>query len=93
MRALLTRHLDVLVGGDEGSGWPFGDPLRPTALMHQVQTLLPDAVAVTRVAIALDEPASFEDCRDVSIRPHELVFLAGLTTRFERAPLARGGLR
>jgi predicted phage baseplate assembly protein len=93
IRALLTRHLDALVGGDEGSGWPFGDPLRPTALMHQVQTVLPGAVAVTRVAIALDEPVSFEDCRDVSIRPHELVFLAGLTTRLERAPLARGGLR
>lgn len=93
IRALLTRHLDVLVGGDEGSGWPFGNPLRPTALMHQVQTLLPGAVAVTRVAIALDEPTDFEDCRDLSIRPHELVFLAGLTTRFERAPQAQGGLR
>lgn len=91
--ALLTRHLDALVGGDTGGGWPFGDPLRPTALMHQVQTLLPGAVAVTRVAIALDEPASFEDCRDLAIRPHELVFLAGLSTRFERAPLAQGGLR
>jgi predicted phage baseplate assembly protein len=93
IRALLTRHLDALVGGADGSGWPFGDPLRPTALMHQVQSLLPAAVAVTRVAIALDEPASFEDCRDVKIRPHELVWLAGLTTRFERSPLAQGGLR
>jgi predicted phage baseplate assembly protein len=93
IRALLTRHLDALVGGDEGRGWPFGDPLRPTALMHQVQTLLPGGVAVTRVAIALDEPVAFEDCRDVSIRPHELVFLAALTTRFQRSPLAQGGLR
>ncbi|NHZ89630.1 putative baseplate assembly protein [Massilia sp. CCM 8733] len=93
IRALLTRHLDALVGGADGTGWPFGDPLRPTALMHQVQTVLPGAVAVTRVAIALDQPATFEDCADVSIRPHELVYLAGLTTRFERAPLAQGGLR
>jgi hypothetical protein len=93
IRALLTRHLDALVGGDEGAGWPFGNPLRPTALMHQVQMLLPGGVAVTRVAIALDEPITFEDCRDVSIRPHELVHLAGLTTRFQRAPLAQGGLR
>jgi len=93
IRALLSRHLDALVGGEEGSGWPFGDPLRPTALMHQVQTLLPGAVAVTRVAIALDEATGFEDCRDVTIRPYELVHLAGLTTRFERAPLAQGGLR
>ena len=93
IRALLTRHLDALVGGDEGSGWPFGNPLRPTALMHQVQTLLPGGVAATRVAIALDEPVTFEDCRDVSIRPYELVYLAELTTRFQRAPLAQGGLR
>lgn len=93
IRARLTRHLDALIGGDEGGGWPFGDPLRPTALMHQVQTLLPGGVAVTRVAIALDEPAAFEDCRDVSIRPYELVYLAGLTTRLERTPLAQGGLR
>ena len=93
IRALLTRHLDALVGGDEGGGWPFGNPLRPTALLHQVQTLLPDGVVVTRVAIALDEPVNFEDCRDVSIRPYELVYLAGLTTRLQRTPLAQGGLR
>jgi hypothetical protein len=93
IRALLSRHLDALVGGDDGGGWPFGDPLRPTALMHQVQTLLPGGVAVTRVAIALDEPVNFEDCRDVSIRPHELVYLAGVTTRLQRAPLVYGGLR
>ena len=93
VRALLTRHLDALVGGADGDGWPFGDPLRPTALMHQVQTLLPGGVAVTSVAIALDEPVNYEDCGDVAIRPYELVFLAGLTTRFERAPLAQGGLR
>lgn len=93
IRALLTRHLDALVGGAAGTGWDFGEPLRPTALMHQVQTVLPGAVTVTRVAIALDEPMQFEDCRDMSIRPHELVYLAGLTARFERAPLAQGGLR
>jgi hypothetical protein len=93
IRTLLTRHLDALVGGDEGDGWPFGNPLRPTALLHQVQSLLPDGVAVTRVAIALDKPGKFEDCRDVSIRPYELVYLAGLTTRLQRVPLAQGGLR
>jgi hypothetical protein len=93
IRARLTRHLDALIGGDEGRGWPFGDPLRPTALLHQVQTQLPGGVAVTRVAIALDEPVTFEDCRDVSIRPYELVYLSELTTRFQRSPLAQGGLR
>ncbi|VTU20044.1 hypothetical protein H4CHR_00506 [Variovorax sp. PBS-H4] len=93
IRARLTRHMDPLVGGDEGGGWPFGDALRPTALMQQAQALLPAGVAVTRVAIALDEPEQFEDCRDVPIRPYELVYLAELTTRFERAPLAQGGLR
>jgi hypothetical protein len=93
IRALLARHLDALVGGDTGDGWPFGDPLRPTALMHQVQSVLPGGVAVVRVAIALDEPVEFEDCRDVSIRPYELVYLADLTTRLQRTPLAQGGLR
>ena len=93
IRALLTRHLDALVGGDDGGGWPFGNPLRPTALMHQVQTLLPGGVVVIRVAIALDEPVNAEDCRDLSIRPYELVYLAELTTRLQRTPLAQGGLR
>ncbi len=89
----LRRHLDALVGGDLGDGWEFGGPLRPTALLHQVQQVLGNGVAVARVAIALDEPAEFEDCRDVAIGEHELVYLAGLTTRFDRAPVAQGGLR
>jgi hypothetical protein len=93
IRAHLTRHLDALVGGDDGEGWPFGSPLRPTALLHQVQTLLASGIAVMSVAIALDEPLNFEACRDVAIRPHELVYLAGLNVRFNRAPIAQGGLR
>ena len=94
IRAHLTRHLDALVGGDEGEGWPFGSPLRPTALLHQVQTLLASGVAVTRVAIALDEP------RELRGLPRRLdpAARAGLSRRtrrraFNRAPMAQGGLR
>jgi hypothetical protein len=93
IRAHLARHLDALLGGDTGAGWDFGAPLRPTALLHQVQSLLTGGVAVSGVSIALDEAADFEACRDVAIRPHELVWLAGLTTRFQRSPIAQGGLR
>lgn len=72
----LRQYLDPLTGGDDGNGWPFGAPLRPSALVRNAQEAAGHDGEVTSVAVALDNPASFEDCRDVAIRPHELVAVA-----------------
>lgn len=93
IRAHLARHLDALIGGEAGAGWEFGAPLRPTALLHQVQTVLGKGVAVARVGIALDAPDDFEDCADVSIGAHELVYLAGFDASYRRSSMTNGGLR
>lgn len=75
VRAALRRYLDPLLGGDDGQGWPFGGPVRPSALLRVAQEALGDAVEVTRVAIGLDGAPPDEDCDDVALRPGELVAL------------------
>jgi predicted phage baseplate assembly protein len=76
------QYLDPLTGGDQAAGWPFGAPLRPSALLRVAQQAAGHDGDVGSVAIALDGTASWEDCRDVAIRPHELVALADVTVRF-----------
>ena len=89
----LTQYLDPLIGGDNGAGWPFGDPLRPSNLLKQIQMHIDDRIIVKRVAIALDSNTVFEDCRDVDIQEHELVYLQALSLRIDRTPAGQGGLR
>jgi predicted phage baseplate assembly protein len=69
----LRQYLDPLAGGDDGNGWPFGAPLRPSALLRAAQGAMGHDGEVGSVAVALDAPTSWENCRDVAIRPHELV--------------------
>ena len=78
----LRQYLDPLAGGDDTKGWPFGAPLRPSALLRVAQQAAGHDGEVTGVAIALDDAASWEDCRDVAIRPHELVALGDVRVRF-----------
>ncbi|MFD9276183.1 hypothetical protein ACFWD7_02710 [Streptomyces mirabilis] len=69
----LRRHLDPLVGGD-GTGWPFGGVLRPSALQRTAERALEaagDRTPVRAVAVALDE-GPYESCGDVPLRPGEL---------------------
>jgi len=68
----LSRYLDPLVGGDEGTGWPFGEPLRPSALLRTAQRALGDLADVAGVAIGLDGADAAEFCRDTPLRPGEL---------------------
>jgi predicted phage baseplate assembly protein len=75
----LRRYLDPLVGGDEETGWPFGEPLRPSALLRAVQRALGDLADVAAVAISLDGPA--EECRDVALGAGELPALRSVHTR------------
>ncbi|MFJ9797493.1 putative baseplate assembly protein [Streptomyces sp. NPDC101145] len=77
----LRRHLDPLVGGDDGEGWPFGGPLRPSALLRAAQRALGDLADVHAVAVGLDGAVPDESCRDVPLRPGELPVLRAVHTR------------
>jgi hypothetical protein len=72
LRAALRRYLDPLVGGDDGDGWPFGGPLRPSALLRVAQDAAGDTADVSAVAIGLDGAEPAESCADVPLRPGEL---------------------
>jgi hypothetical protein len=78
----LRQHLDPLTGGDKNDGWPFGAPLRPSALLRAAQQAAGHDGEVSSVAIALDDAASWESCRDVVIRPQELAALGDVRVRF-----------
>jgi hypothetical protein len=91
VRAALRRFLDPLLGGD-GDGWPFGEPLRPSALLRVAQLAADGDAVVDAVAIGLDGAAATESCADTPIGAHELVVAGSIGVRLERA-LIRGGLR
>ena len=88
----LRQYLDPLAGGDDGTGWPFGAPLRPSALLRVAQQAVGHDGQVADVAIALDDSASWEDCRDVPIGPHDLVELepGDVTVQFSAGSGATG---
>jgi hypothetical protein len=90
--AALRRHLDALVGGGEGEGWPFGAPVRPSELAGVVQDALGPEATVSRLSVALDggEPS---DCSDLPIGPRELVHLAAANVTVLAAAPTGGGLR
>lgn len=89
----LRRFLDPLTGGADQDGWPFGEPLRPSALLREAQEAIGRDGEVSRVVIGLDGQEPSEDCEDVKIDRHELVFLTGLLLELRRAATGRGGLR
>ncbi len=68
----LRRFLDPLVGGDDETGWPFGEALRPSALLRAAQQTLGDLADVTAVAIGIDGAAPAETCDDVELRAGDL---------------------
>jgi hypothetical protein len=88
----LRRYLDPLAGGSERDGWPFGGPVRPSALAGVVQKTIGPEATVTRLSVALDDgPPS--DCSDLAIGPRELVWLGEATITWVAALPAGGGLR
>ncbi|MEZ6134615.1 MAG: hypothetical protein R3C53_06875 [Pirellulaceae bacterium] len=91
--AYLTAYLDPLIGGEDGAGWPFGGPLRPSNLIKRVQSQIHAGILVRRVGIALDASPDFSDCVDVFIRAHELVYLQEMQLFVDQTPTAQGGLR
>jgi hypothetical protein len=92
VEAVLRLYLDPLLGGDEGTGWPFGQPVRPTALLGVAQRELGDRGDVTSVEVALDGGAPMA-CRDIAIRPYELIAVDVIEVAVRAALAAEGGLR
>jgi hypothetical protein len=89
-----ATFLDPLTGGDGGEGWPFGDPLRPSALLRVAQGILGRAGDVQSVAVSIDRAtAAAKPCTDVPIRPFELVHLMHVDLITQRRSVPGGGLR
>jgi len=68
----LRRFLDPLEGGDDETGWPFGEALRPSALLRAAQQALGDLADVAAVAIGIDGADPGETCDDVPLRDGDL---------------------
>ncbi len=86
----LRRYLDPLTGGEDQTGWPFGEALRPSALVRAAQKALGDLADVASVAISLD--GTPEACRDVPLKPGELPVLREVRTTVEPAAEPGEGL-
>jgi hypothetical protein len=93
VRERLQRFLDPLVGGDDADGWPFGEPVRASVMLREVQAAAGRQARVLEVAIGIDGGEPAERCRAIEIGPHELVWLQGLDLRFQRGATAVEGLR
>jgi len=93
VRAHLQQFLDPLSGGDDGGGWPFGGPLRPTALLPEAQEILRDAGDAQSVSIRLQGMQTPENCKDVALGTFELPVLAGVEFQVQRMAARTGGLR
>ena len=92
IQASLRLFLDPLIGGVDGVGWPFGEPVRPTALLGVAQRELGDRGLVDSVAISIDGNA-YEACDDVAIRSYELVAVDAIDVVIETASSQEAGLR
>jgi hypothetical protein len=87
----LSEYLDPLAGGDDRTGWPFGGPLRPTALLRVAQAAVGDDAELITVAVGLDGAGPAEGCADTELRAGELPAFAGLTLRVLPLDPARTG--
>jgi hypothetical protein len=89
----LQAFLDPLVGGAGSSGWPFGDPLRPSALLEVAQDALGDGGDVQSVGIQVTGMTAAERCKDVPIKAYELPVLKHVDIRTQPRAVTAGGLR
>jgi hypothetical protein len=90
----LQKYCDPLVGGDDGRGWPFGGPVRPSSLLRVAQDAVGNAGTVSAVSVTLDgDPATTQSCADVRIGADDLITLRQVTVTFQRPVAGPGGLR
>jgi predicted phage baseplate assembly protein len=94
IEADLREYLDPLVGGDSRDGWPFGEPLRPSALLRRAQAIAGTSAQIASVAVGLDGEPPDQRCEDVAIGAHDLVVADAVELRGE-VPVVdvEGGLR
>jgi predicted phage baseplate assembly protein len=88
--AHLSRYLDPLAGGGTGGGLPFGEPVRPSALVRIAQDKLMGEADVEDVSVSA-AGGPYENCRDVAIGPYALAYLRQLEVVYRALP-ATGGL-
>jgi hypothetical protein len=87
----LLKYLDPLEGGSEQDGWPFGGPVRPSALVGVVRAVLGPEAEVGDLSVALDGGAP-NDCVDQIIGARELVYLGEVHASWAAALPAGAGL-
>jgi hypothetical protein len=87
------RGGDPLVPNTDGTGWPFGAPIRPSALLEQVQLAMGDDGQATGLAIGVGNVDPVPSCVDVPIGPHHLIDVRQVTVRLSSRPAPPGGLR
>jgi Baseplate J-like protein len=93
IEADLREYLDPLVGGDDRDGWPFGEPLRPSALLRRAQAVAGNSAQIASVAVGLDGAEPDRRCEDVAIGPHDLVVADAVELRGDVPVDVEGGLR
>ncbi len=69
IRQRLHRFLDPLIGGDEGDGWPFGEPVRPSAILRETQAELGEQGRVLRLFIDLPDKSQQPDSTEEAVTP------------------------
>jgi predicted phage baseplate assembly protein len=72
--AALDRYLDPLSGGNDGHGWPFGGPVLHSGVVRQI-VAVKGVRAVPHLDLVVDGAVA-DDCADVAIPPHALVWPA-----------------
>lgn len=87
----LRRHLDPLVGGADGGGWPFGNVVRPSELAGVAARAAGAEAMVTSLAVALDDSA-WSGCDERPTGPRDLVQLADVELTWTAAVAGGSGL-
>lgn len=93
VRRRLRRFLDPLCGGDRGEGWPFGEPLRPSALLREAQAAIGPAADAIGVHLDVAGRTAQSTCSDVPLDAHELPRLRDVSVELDRVVTTSGGLR
>jgi len=70
--ATLDRYFDPLVGGDDGTGWPFGGAIVYTAVLRQLVGVS-GVRAVSRLDLVVDGDLA-DECADVLLPAHALIW-------------------
>ena len=91
IRSALENYLDPLIGGDETSGWPLGQPIDPSALRRRVQSAVKSVAEIEELGVQVGSGPT-ESCLPVEIGRCHLPRLLETHIEFQR-PENAGGLK